>query len=254
MQYRILLSIILLSFFYGPAFSKAEKLPYQQYWTKANQYYNSKNYDSAVYFYEKIAATKPDNYELYFNLGNAYYRLNQIGKSILNYKKSLHYKPNNPKAEDNLMLAQMRVQTKRANAKEVFFIKWWESLTGPNLAKLWSVAALIVFLWIIGLLMRNYWQKKQYTPFTRGMVVTSVFLFLAMIFLAVFSTKNMAFSDEAVVIQSDALFKKELKKSSTENIPEGSIVHTGSQEGDWIEVTLQDGRQGWITISSIEKI
>ncbi len=42
-------------------------------WQNANRFYQQKQYDSAVVYYEKIAVLQSSNSALYYNLGNAYY-------------------------------------------------------------------------------------------------------------------------------------------------------------------------------------
>ena len=62
---------------------------YNKLWGIANKHYSQKNYDSAVIYYEKIAASHPQDAVIYYNLGNAYYKLNQITPAIINYEMAL---------------------------------------------------------------------------------------------------------------------------------------------------------------------
>src|SRR5690606_26240313 len=82
---------------------------YNDWWQKGNQYYEQKNYDSAAYYYNRIATLQPNDAEVYYNLVNTYYRLNLVGKAVLNYERALKYAPNHQLAADNLYLTQSRI-------------------------------------------------------------------------------------------------------------------------------------------------
>src|SRR4051812_15187191 len=82
---------------------------YSAQWEKAGNFYSNKQYDSAAYYYEQIAALKPRNAAVYYNLGNSYYRLNLIGPAVLNYERALHIDPSYKEAQDNLSLTQSRI-------------------------------------------------------------------------------------------------------------------------------------------------
>src|SRR5437867_3206445 len=74
-------------------------------WQKGNAFYQQKQYDSAAFYYEQLAALKPQNAEIYYNIGNTYYRLNKIGPSVLNYERALKINPGYKEAHENLLLA-----------------------------------------------------------------------------------------------------------------------------------------------------
>ncbi len=102
---------------------------YNDQWQKGTSFYSQKQYDSAAFYFEQIAAGKPLNAEVYYNLGNAYYRLNKIPLSVLNYERALRINPDHKEAKDNLILAQNRISNHIPNAGDIFFITWWQSLT-----------------------------------------------------------------------------------------------------------------------------
>lgn len=232
--------------------AKAE-IPYNQYWTKANQFYKQKQYDSAAFYYEKIAETKPENAELYYNMGNAYYRLNNIGRSVLNYKRALKIDPDYTFARDNLVLAQSRMKTTSPTSKDIFFIAWWKSLTQPALSEMWAAFALIIFLSLLGISFWTRW-RKIYDYKYRGMLYTGGLLFIFILVAAIVSANKHHSKNEAVIISSDTVFKTDMKNQKSEMLSEGTIVECKEHRGDWISIQLNDGREGLVRIESIEKI
>jgi len=226
-------------------------VPYNEWWTKANSFYNQKSYDSAAYYYEKIAAQQPANAEVYYNLGNTYYRLNKIGLSVLNYKRVLRIAPNNANAMDNLLLAQSRMTKKPEFSRDIFFIKWWNALTSPATSQILAVLSYSLFLAILVLFFLKIWKK--YTIHS-GVFYSLIFLFALVMTGAVAGAEKRNAHSEAVVVQSDAVFKTDLKSGKPELLPEGTIVKWNEAQNDQVLIRLPDGRDGWVNISALEKI
>ncbi|HTN46732.1 MAG TPA: tetratricopeptide repeat protein [Flavipsychrobacter sp.] len=241
---------ILILLFSTSVFAEAG-IPYNQWWTKANIFYNQKSFDSAAVYYERIAAQTPENPELYYNLGNTYYRLNKIPHSILYYKRALRLDPNYTEAKDNLELAQSRLSKKTAPSRDIFFISWWKQATSPGLAGFWAMATLFVFLFWLGLSFLKRWKQMNFHP---GVFYTTGILFFSLLLIAFASAQNKNAHDEAVVMQPDALFKTTLKNGKSEMVAEGTIVKWNEKQGQYVSVQLPDGRSGWIDAGVLERI
>ena len=124
-------------------------------WQKGNELYKQKQYDSAAAYYEQIAAGKPCNALVYYNLGNAYYRQNKVGPAILNYQRALNADPTYKDAKDNLLLAEGRMSNHMQVVEDVFFVTWWNDLTAAARQKFWAIAALLVFIAMVGVMLAN---------------------------------------------------------------------------------------------------
>ena len=115
-------------------------------WQKANQFFQQKQYDSAILYYESLADRNISNPELYYNLGNAYYKANKIGPAVLNYERALQINPDYTEARDNLTLTQSRIANRIQEPQDIFFVAWWKSMTKQSLAGSWSIISLALFL------------------------------------------------------------------------------------------------------------
>lgn len=250
MRKIILITTVLLQ---SALFSLAAGDYYNQ-WKKATDLYTQKQYDSAAYYFEQIAALKPLNAEVYYNLGNSYYRLNIIGLAILNFERALRINPEYVEAKDNLILAQSRISNHIPYAKDIFFINWWQSLTRADKSTAWAVAALITFTLIIILLLIRFFQKTwNKIPIQAPGILG--FIFICLLSLAYIAGKNMEEHTNAVVMQNDApLMNNEQKGKPLVLIPEGTTVKIKGERGVWIEVTLPDGRNGWLQQNLVTKI
>ena len=227
---------------------------YNAQWQKGTAFYAQKQYDSAAYYFEHIAAMKPQNSEVYYNLGNTYYRLNKIALSVLNYERALRINPDHKEAKENLILAQGRISNQIHAAGDIFFITWWQSITRAGKATMWSILAFVAFtLIIVSMLMRRFMKNGSRIPVQLPGIFT--FICICLLLLAFFAAKNSILHTGAVVMVGDApLMNNEQKGKPLALIPEGTTVKIKAERGNWVEVVLPDSRSGWLQLSAIEKI
>ena len=228
---------------------------YTQLWDKGNSFYLQKQYDSALVYYEQIAATKPQNPEIYFNLGNTYYRLNKVPSSILNYERALRFDPHYKDARENLALARGRIAGNIPYTSDIFFIKWWDSLTESGKSTLWAISALIPFcLIIIAMLVRRF--NSASIKFLPVQLLGILWLVCgSFLVLAFFASKNKQQYNGAVVMFNDApLMNPTLKGRPVTLIPEGTTIKILNTKDTWAEIRLPDGRIGWLQMNLMEKI
>lgn len=219
---------------------------YGLYWQKANTAYKQKNYDSAAHYYEKIANAKTTDYEVYYNLGNTYYKLNRIGFAILNYQKALHLNPSDKNIQDNLLLAQSRIPNRITEVQDIFFVRWWKSVTAASVANTWAMVSLILFLLLIGYAILSRLGKAPFPlPFQARAGGWSILILLVII--SFIAAMRKADSNIAVVMGNTNMMDKP-GSGKSQNIPEGTTIHlTGNDaKGNWHEVTLPDGKTGWM--------
>ncbi|TFG89641.1 MAG: tetratricopeptide repeat protein, partial [Syntrophobacterales bacterium] len=72
----------------------------------ANNFYEKKDYDSAIRLYESILNQGKESDAIYFNLGNAYFKKGDLGHAILNYLKAKRLNPADEDIRHNLEFAR----------------------------------------------------------------------------------------------------------------------------------------------------
>ena len=224
-------------------------------WSRGNEFYKQKQYDSAVICFEQIAVLKPRNAEVYYNLGNTYYRLNKVAMAVLNYERALHIDPDYAEAKENLLLTQSRIANHVQPTNDIFFVAWWNTLTRVTNATPWAVAALLTFAGIILVLIFNRFQRPGAFRIPNQVPGLLAFMWVCMLILALAAAQNATDSGGAVVMQNDApLMAMEQKGKPLSLVPEGTTVKILTVKGDFAEVTLPDGRRGWMQQSWLAKI
>ncbi|MHC4105797.1 MAG: tetratricopeptide repeat protein, partial [Planctomycetota bacterium] len=83
-----------------PTLNQAEK-----YYNLANEFYNQKNFQQAIAFYEKAIEIRDDFFEAYFNLGKIYQDQDKLEQAVACYQKVLQINPDFFQAYFNMGIA-----------------------------------------------------------------------------------------------------------------------------------------------------
>jgi tetratricopeptide (TPR) repeat protein len=225
--------------------------PYNQWWEAGNRFYKAKQYDSAAFYFEKIAAKKPAEAVVYYNLGNAYYRLNEIGPAVLNYERALKIKPGYQDAKDNLALTRARIPNRLPVAEDIFFVRWWKSITSASTTTTWAVISLLLFLAIIAISILKLLGKLNINTQKIQLFLSAAWI---LSLILAFSATMHKTNQTAVVMEDSPLMNNSKGGKSAGNISEGITVDIEEEAGGMTAVTLPDGRSGWINSSSLAKI
>jgi len=223
----------------------------------ADDEYKKGNYQQAIKDYEDLLK-KGASVSLYYNLGNAYYRTDNITRAIINYERALLLSPGDGDIRFNLQMARSKTIDKITPKSEMFFVTWYKSLVNLMSVDSWAHCA-IVSLSLALVLALLY-------LFAHGIRLRKVGFFGAAFFVVVFLLSNIFAYEQkqiltrrtgAVIISPSAA----LKKTPVANSENSAIVHEGSRVEilddtmkGWKQVELEDGREGWLQASLIERI
>ncbi len=226
-------------------------------WSKASEAYINEDYTTAIELYNAISSQGLLSSRLYYNMGNAYYKSGQIGKAILYYKKAHKLSPADEDIHYNLEIAQ--AQTKD-NIEEVpeFFLKQWSHRIASLMDSTWwtilSIVALILALAsvLVFLLSQDIKARKwSFSTALLSLVVAAVSLIYASA-----QRTYMLEHNEAVIMSSSVSIKSSPDKSATDLflLHEGTTVHVTERLDNWCNITIADGKKGWIEAKRIEII
>ena len=226
-------------------------------WEKANNLYQSEEYQQAVSVYEQILASGEESAKLYFNLGNAYYKTGDVNNAILNYERAKVLAPQDEDIAFNLKIANQFVVTKIDELPQPFFLRWRTSIVNKYPADTWatiSVTAFIVFLLLLGLFLFSRSAAIKRAGFWLGIVIVIIsgfsFSFAAQ------QKKKINTRDHAIVFCPRVTVKSSPSETGTDLflIYEGLKIQVTDSLSNWTEIRLADGNQGWLPDSCIVKI
>lgn len=215
----------------------------------ADRAYSKNDYTTAIGLYESILQ-KGESADIYYNLGNAYYKHNEIAKSILNYERALLLQPYNEDVRNNLEIARSKTLDKVDPAPEIFFITWIKSLINLMSVDRWGKIGIVCFLLFI-VAVYFYVFSKRITVKKIGFVGGLIFLtftVLANIF-AYTQRSALIHRDGAIVMSHSVVVRSTPSDGGTKLF----VIHDGRKVkvsddsmADWKEITLEDGKVGWV--------
>lgn len=223
----------------------------------ADSAYAKEDFDKAANTYLRIAKMG-ESADICYNLGNCFYRLDDISRAILWYERASLLSPGDEDIRFNLDMARSKTIDRVIPRHEFFFVTWYRSMTNWMSADAWAHWSLIVFvLCLIALAIYIYaqpiWLRKT------GFTLAVVFLLLTIMgnICAWSQRSRLANRDGAIVMSPSAVVKSTPATSGSDLfvLHEGTYVSIRDNSlNDWAEVTLADGKQGWIEKKQIEVI
>ena len=223
----------------------------------ADDEYKKGNYQQAIKDYEELLKKGP-SVELYYNLGNAYYRTDNMTRAVLNYERALLLSPGDDDIRFNLQMARSKTIDKIAPKSEMFFVTWYKTLVNFTSVDGWARSAIVCLsLALVLALCYLFGGKPQ---------VRKIGFFGAVVFIAVFILSNVfAYEQKQILTKRTGAVvtapSAPLKKTPVASSEHDAIIHEGSRVEiiddtmkDWKQVELEDGREGWILSSQMERI
>ncbi|MCM0237928.1 tetratricopeptide repeat protein [Bacteroides fragilis] len=219
--------------------------------------YIRNDFASAIQIYESLLR-KGDAADVYYNLGNSYYKVNEIAKAILNYERALLLQPGNGDIRANLEIARSKTVDKVETVPEVFFVTWTKALINSMSVDAWAVCGVVSFLLLI--------VSLYFFIFSKQVVLKKVGFITGIVFLIVVVMTNVfAFKQKKELLNRDSAIimnpSVTVRSTPSENGTSLFILHEGhkvdikdSSMKDWKEIRLEDGKVGWVPVSSIEII
>ena len=227
-------------------------------WNAANAAYAEGRWDAAASGYEMISDMGLESAALYCNTGNAYAKSGNVPMAILYYERALKADPSYEDAVYNLALMNSRIQDRIDPVPEFFFTKWLKDISYIMASDAWAVTALVLLgltlaMFLLFLLAPSVAGRR--TGFFTG-VVLLVFMCFALGF-SVSQKKEYMNADKAIVMRPVVSVKSSPSAEASKDLfilHEGTKVTVLDQVGAWNNISLADGRQGWLPASDMERI
>lgn len=241
----------------NPEQHPAAVLDADQLWDVANTAYLRSDYREAIRTYEEILNQGVVSAKLYYNLANAYFKDNRLGEAILYYHRALRLKPGDEDTRHNLSVAERQTVDRIDEIPEFFLKGWLRSLRSTLSGTAWTALSLLILALSLTSLI-FYLLSQRLTLRKVGFFGTliGVLLFVATTSFASAARREMVAHDRAVVLSTAVSVKSSPDRAATDLfvIHEGTTLRLGEQLGEWQEVTLSDGKKGWLERRHIEAI
>ena len=242
----------------GSALAVPDKAVADSLWAAGTEAYGREDWTGAEEAWGKILDMGQEAPELYFNLGNACYREDDLAHAILNYERALRLDPSYADARFNLEYVRSSLQDKMESVPEFFLSVWVKNLSRLLPSDVWAWAGIIFFALTLALVLLFLLGRSpavRRTGFSAGIV--SLLLCILSIGMAAGQRADYFREDGAIVVSAVSPVKSSPSSDSSKDLfilHEGTKVKVLDSVGDWRNIELPDGRQGWIAASDVELI
>jgi tetratricopeptide (TPR) repeat protein len=244
------LNRIIVVLFFSVSFSfNAKATDVLTLFDSANAAYSKADYDKALILYDSINNMGYESAELYYNIGNTYFKTNKIGYAIAYYEKAKKINPSIQDIENNLDIANQRIEDKIDVRNSMFLSEVKNSIVDSFSEKGWSLIFLLIFAFTL-LLFFIYFVSSNVKWKKVGFYSGVLFLFFSIvIFFAAKSKYDKTLNSQtAIVISSSVTVMGSPSDVGTKLfiIHEGVKVSVSDEIDDYTEITLPNGKSGWV--------
>ncbi len=216
---------------------------------QGNEAYAKGDFETAQKAYEEILRHGVHDSRVFYNLANACFRRNEIGKAILFYEKTLKFEPSDADARENLRFVRLRVRDRTPPDSAPFLIGQLER--GKNLLSLEQVTRVFLGLYFAAMAIAALWILGRPRPWaTVAGSLAGAVLLLALFFggWTAWQARDRVAQDDAVVLSEKLEVYSGPGRENTllASVHEGAMVKIHARRGEWTQVTLPDGRAGWL--------
>ena len=227
-------------------------------WTAGVQAYTDGKFSDASAAWTSIEESGQKSAKLYYNLGNAWFKQGNYPKAILNYERALRLGPSYSDARYNLEFTSNFVQDKIEPVPEFILKSVARKVCYVMGSNAWAVIFLVLLAaaLVMGLLfLLGSSVGKRRAGFYCGIVL--LLLSAGALSFSIWQKSDSVKTDTAIVMSPVSSVKSSPSSGSSKDlfvIHEGTKVTILDEVGTWRNISLADGRQGWIPASDIEII
>ena len=252
-------ALMLVLMFILPALASAQGDAYvDSLWNAANTAYVEGRWSDALAGYEHISGMGLESASLYCNTGDAYFKDGNIPMAILYYERALKLDPSYSDARFNLDLLGQMIQDRIDPVPEFILKKWTRDICYIMDSDSWAICFLVFLAVTMAMLLLFILAPSvggRRTGFFTGLV--TLFLAIASLSFSLWQKRDYMSADDAIVMRPVTSVKSSPSSESSMDLfilHEGTKVRILDSVGNWNNIELADGRQGWIPSGDIEII
>ena len=227
-------------------------------WNSANQAYMEGRWGDAVSGYELISGMGLESAALYCNTGDAYFKDGNVPMALLFYERALKLDPSYADARYNLELLNSTIQDRIDPVPDFILKVWAKDICYIMNSDAWAVCFLVLLALTLALALLfilGATAAGRRAGFFTGIV--TLLLAVACLAFSVWQKNDYMNADDAIVMRPVTSVKS---SPSTEASTDLFVLHEGTKVrildtvGNWNNIELADGRQGWLLSKDLEII
>lgn len=249
--------ILMMAALWAPLAFASEGANVAAMWERGNGLYSAGDYNGAILTYDSIVNEGWQSAALYYNLGGACFKAGRNGLAILNYHRALRLEPSNDDVAYNLAYAESFVRDNIDVIPTGVVERLMTSIRRLMSADGWGVASLVALgLAFVAAGFYILAQSRRLRKWGFFVALAALVVFFCSLGFGGAARGQLLAQDEAVVLMSASSVKASPEESSKDLfiLHEGTKVEVLDSFGEWSEIRIADGNEGWIRTSAIELI
>lgn len=225
--------------------------------TQADSAYARADYEEAVKLYSELTEQNLTT-DVCYNLGCAYYRIDDIAHSVLWFERALKLSPSDKEVLFNLEMARTKTIDKIIPQHEFILFTYFHAMTNWFSLRTWTIIALSCFvLMLVSLFL--FWAAGSVT--IRKVTFSSAIVLLLFTILSnvcAMKQRDFKHTHTSGIIMTPAVTVKSTPADSGNDL---FVLHEGSKVEildsslkEWCEVSIADGKVGWIPKKAFDLI
>ena len=249
--------VVILLFLSAWSSAEAQTQDVSRLFQSGNEYYARSNYKAAIEQYQKVLESAVVSEVVLYNLANAYFKNNQLGKAILCYEKAQRLAPRDREIAENLSFARARIADKVERPPEGFFLGRLRRIT--NWLPLDTETALAVALFFAANAAFCLFWLDAIPRFSRFALYASIAFFMLFLILGTSNLLRIYWQEtvhEGVILveKADVLSGPASDSPTLFSIHEGLKVRIENDLPDWVQISLDNGWNGWVKKDALGEI
>ena len=227
-------------------------------WNSANQAYMEGRWADAAADYELISGMGLESASLYCNTGDAYFKDGNVPMAILFYERALKLDPSYEDARYNLQLLNSTIQDRIDPVPDFILKVWAKDICYLMNSDAWAVCFIVFLALTLALALLfilGATAAGRRAGFFTGIV--TLLLAIASLSFSIWQKNDYMSADDAIVIRPVTSVKSSPSSEASTDLfilHEGTKVRILDKVGNWNNIELADGRQGWILSKDLEII
>jgi hypothetical protein len=250
---RLLLFVV--PFLFASAEALRAETP-EEIFSRGNAAYEQERFAEAAEAYRMLIKYQIRDPRVEYNLGNAEFRLGRLGRALVHFERARRLDPTDPDIRANLDYARSfcfdRVDAPEVPAG-VHWIRAGQERLGPD-RQAWT---LLLLIWILAALMAWALSRPGRWNAAWAWVLAAGLLLNVAVGLSWYLTwERLEGKQNAVVLQPavEVLAGPGANNATLFTVHEGLLVEVRDVRPEWIQVSLPNGLNGWLTRDAIELI
>lgn len=252
MQMRILTMVLLISL--SAVFTVHAEIPEEEVpslFRQANALYSQGSYAEAIGEYNRILQAGWESGPLYYNLANACFKENNLGRAILNYRKAWNLTPQDPEINKNLEYAREGLRDDIAALPLSVWARARRAVILQFPLGVWiGISSVLYFLtiaWLVAVLLIRPLKKKSPPVIKTLGVCLVISIVLSVLAYSFYRTPRAIILTPSVSVR----YGPTETDAAAFELHEGTEVKVVREKDGWLQISLPDGKAGWLPDDSL---